>query len=144
MQRICYTAAMAAGSSQLVLDPETMDILVDRVAGELRDRLEAIVTELASPRTDASHLTVADVAERLGVARSTVYAHWREWGGFKLSDGDKAPIRFALEQLPANTADPRRPARHASEELPRPRRRRRRRKDLIVDAPRLNIPTDAA
>jgi transposase-like protein len=143
MQYICYIRPVPAGSSNLVLDQETMDTLVERVAGELRERLEMMVEELLTPMRDAEPLTVADVAERLGVARSTVYAHWREWGGFKLSEGEKAPIRFAVEQLPASTGDRRRPERYASEALPRPRRRRRRR-DLIADAPRLDTSTTAA
>lgn len=143
MQHICYTRSMPAGSVHLVLDQETMDTLVDRVAGELRERLETMVEELLTPMRDADPLTVAEVAERLGVARSTVYAHWREWGGFKLSGGEKAPIRFAVEQLPASSEGRRRPEHNAREALPRPRRRRRR-KDLIADAPRLDTSTTAA
>jgi hypothetical protein len=135
---------MPAGSAHLVLDQETMDTLVERVAGELRGHLETMFEELLTTRRAAEPLTVADVAERLGVARSTVYAHWREWGGFKLSEGEKAPIRFAVEQLPASTGDRGRSARYAGASMPRPRRRRRRRRnDLIADAPRFDTSSTA-
>ena len=121
------------------LDQETMDILVQRVAAELSDRLEAMIVALVAPRAEPEHLTVAEVAERLGVARSTVYAHWREWGGFKLSDADKAPIRFTSDVLPAGRSAGRRVAAQMPGALkPRPTpRRRRRRNHLIAVAPRL-------
>jgi hypothetical protein len=45
-------------------------------------------------------LTVGEVAEGFGVARSTVYAHWREWAGYKLGASAKAPIRFEGTDLP--------------------------------------------
>ncbi len=81
-------------------------------------------------------MTVDQVAARLHVTRSTVYAHWREWGGYKLGGGKRAPIRFDASNLPN----------HANENHDHSRRstppagkltRRPGQRALIVDAPRL-------
>jgi hypothetical protein len=37
---------------------------------------------------------VAELARRLGVARSTVYAHSAAFGAFRLGFGPRAPLRF--------------------------------------------------
>jgi transposase-like protein len=107
------------------IDEQTIELIAERVTSSLRRELEAIVGELHSARRP---LTVEDVAERFGVARSTVYAHWREWGGYKVSDAEKAPIRFdgaALSRL--------RPSSSGSGEAPtRPPARR----DLLHDNPK--------
>ena len=66
------------------------------------------------------------MAERFGVARSTVYAHWQEWGGYKLGESAKAPIRFARADLALG-----RSAKQPTDPPPtkrRPTRRRRRRR----------------
>ena len=128
---------MVTGATQVMLDQQTMDILVERVAAELREHLDSLVSELLVPTSTGDHLTVAQVAERLGVARSTVYAHWREWGGFKLSDGDKAPIRFPNGELLTGKADRRQPRQSNERRSTIPTRRRRRRAALISDAPRM-------
>jgi hypothetical protein len=82
-------------------------------------------------------LTVEQLAAQLGVARSTVYAHWREWGGYKLGTGPKAPIRFDADALPSARDDG--AASPGTEARPshKPARRRRTRRELIKDAPRL-------
>jgi transposase-like protein len=128
----------------LELDQETMDVLVHRVAAELSKQLEAMIADLVTPKAEPAHLTVADVAERLGIARSTVYAHWREWGGFKLGDAQKAPIRFPLDGLLTGAGASPRAAKQARQDPPLPQRRRRRRTNVIGDAPRLPIPSDFA
>lgn len=76
-----------------------------------------------------------------------MYAHWREWGGYKLGAGDKAPIRFNSTALPV--ARPpgvsRALADQAASQLadveptsaPKRSRSQRRRRDLITDTPRL-------
>lgn len=123
------------------IDEETIEQIAGQVISALRRDLEAIAEALAAPRTAGPQLTVEQVARRLGVARSTVYAHWREWGGYKLGTGEKAPIRFDGDSLPivaptSRPAERRDPGRQA-----KPRRRRRRR-DLLADAPRLIEPLD--
>ena len=123
----------------LEIDDETIALITERVAAALRDELEAIAISLVAHQNRGSQpLTVGEVAERFGVARSTVYAHWREWGGYKLGDGAKAPIRFEGTGLPAAT--PPEGAR-APQPVGRPRRRRRRR-DLISDAPPFDQPVE--
>jgi hypothetical protein len=117
------------------VNERTIDLIADRVIAALREDLEAITTELsAAPQ----QLTVEQVAQRLGVARSTVYAHWRDWGGYKLGASAKAPIRFDSEALPI-VRPPSAPAQPADlgRSPQRRSRRRQRRGDLLVDAPRL-------
>jgi hypothetical protein len=79
------------------IDEQTIGLIADRVTASLRRELELIANELTDARRP---LTVEDVANRFGVARSTVYAHWREWGGYKLGSGDKSAIRFDEKALP--------------------------------------------
>jgi transposase-like protein len=120
-----------------VVSAETIDLIAERVITALHDDLEAIAAELSAPTTEHKQLTVEQVAERLGVARSTVYAHWREWGGYKLGSGPKARIRFDSSEL-AVTRPARNPQRsRALEPAVKPARRQRQRRDLLVAAPRL-------
>lgn len=114
-----------------------IELIAQRVVTALRDDLEAIAAGLSSSTQLSEHLTVGQVAQRLGVARSTVYAHWREWGGYKLGRSDKAPIRFPSAELPVVNTEP--------TSLPTPLLhpkstravKKRRRRDLLADAPRL-------
>ncbi len=125
------------------VDEHAIELIAERVIEALRCDLKAIAGELATPATPDDQLTVEQVAGRLGVARSTVYAHWREWGGYKLGAGPKARIRFDSSALPV-VAPARKPPR-SGPELERvgrrPRGRRPRRK-LLVPAPRLSGPLD--
>jgi transposase-like protein len=131
------------GDELNALDEQTIELITERVIAALRQDLEAIAAELAPPDTTSAQLTVSQVARQLGVARSTVYAHWREWGGYKLGPGEKAPIRFDGSSLrivkpdaaPKRTTDMKATPRH------KPHKRTRRR-DLLVDAPRLFRPLD--
>lgn len=81
-------------------------------------------------------MTVDQVAARLGVTRSTVYAHWREWGGYKLGAGKRAPIRFDASSLPNQAAESHNRSRGSAPEAAK-RGRRPERRALIIDAPRL-------
>ncbi len=128
---------MLAGNDHVQADEQTVDLIAARVTAALRDDLEAMLVGFARPATGGQSLTVEQLATRLGVARSTVYAHWREWGGYKLGSSPKAAIRFNPSKLPA-------PRDHAAGhsptyEQPSPKRstRRRTRRGLIEDAPRL-------
>src|SRR4051794_25732344 len=85
------------------IDDETIALITERVVAALREELEAIATGLLTDN-GSQPLTVGDVADRFGVARSSVYAHWREWGGYKLGNSAKAPIRFEGPALPAATS----------------------------------------
>ncbi|HWD74140.1 MAG TPA: hypothetical protein VG371_03320, partial [Solirubrobacteraceae bacterium] len=114
----------------------TIELIADRVMAALRDDLETLAADLlgAAP---SEQLTVEQVARRLGVATSTVYAHWREWGGYKLGPGNKAPIRFDSTALPIVRPQlaPASPSSPAAES--KPARKRRKRSDLLGDVPRL-------
>lgn len=126
-----------------VMADQAIELIAQRVIEALRGDLEAIAAELAGSPGAGDQLTVDQVAHRLRVARSTVYAHWREWGGYKLGSGEKAPIRFdsnTLPTAPPTTGKPRKPPAAGSS---RPfKRRRREGRDLLVDAPRFVTPLD--
>lgn len=129
-------------SRHIEIEAPAIELIAQLVITALRADLEAIAAELAMPHGPAAQLTVDQVAQRLGVARSTVYAHWREWGGYKLGPSDKAPIRFDSVELPVGVAE-----REASRPTPvvhpaRTGARKRRRRDLLVGAPRLAATTE--
>jgi hypothetical protein len=118
--------------SRIDIDERVIDLITERVVDALRDELEAIALQLAGNGA-RSPLTVGQVAERFGVARSTVYAHWRDWGGYKLGGSDKAPIRFEEERLPvALSQNPRDGVQPAVSRA----NRRRRRRHLLKDNPK--------
>lgn len=124
------------------MNEQTIELIAQRVIAALREDLETIAAELSTATTGGEQLTVGQVARRLGVARSTVYGHWREWGGYKLGPGEKAPIRFDSSALPI--AGPRTTSRAPSRVVPslQPRRRKRRQRDLLADAPRITHTAD--
>jgi len=125
------------------VNEQAIQLIAEQVTAALREDLEAIAVELWSPSKSSEQLTVSQVARRLGVARSTVYAHWREWGGYKLGAGDKAPIRFDSNALPIATAAgaPKPPLTVKSGSKRQDKKRGRR--DLLVDAPKLVRPFDS-
>jgi hypothetical protein len=127
----------------LTMPEEAIDLIAQRVIDALRDDLQAVAAELAAPaQPSEQHLTVGQVAQRLGVARSTVYSHWRQWGGYKLGPGPKAPIRFDSRALPIVRQDRHQTPPQDAQRAPSRRRRRRPRRNLLADAPRLVEPTD--
>ncbi len=78
------------------LDPDQLDALADLVADRLAERLAA-----PAPRPGGL-VDAATVAERLGVARSWVYAHADELGAVRLGEKGKAKqggprLRFDLD-----------------------------------------------
>lgn len=115
------------------IDEQTVALITERVVAALRAELEAIAISLLA-ESGSQPLTVGEVAERFGVARSTVYAHWREWGGYKLSASAKAPIRFAGTDLPMPATAKPPPDTQPAAQPRRPRRRR----ELISDQPRFD------
>jgi transposase-like protein len=125
-----------------MIDERTIELIAQRVIIAIRADMEAITNGLSTPTT-TEQLTVGQVARQLGVARSTVYAHWREWGGYKLGTGDKAPIRFDISTLAAvrQTSEPHSSPAIQSTSL-RTRKRGARRRDLLTDAPRLDRASD--
>jgi len=97
-------------------DERRVELIAARVTAALRDELETVLAALAAPATSAQTLTVKQLAARLGVARSTVYAHWREWGGYKLGNGQKprsasTPTSSVSRATPQHGHDPSRPSR---------------------------------
>jgi transposase-like protein len=113
-----------------MIDETATKMIAAEVAESLRDELQALTARFV--RADAKpSMTVSKVAAHLGVTRSTVYAHWREWGGYKLGSGGKAPIRFEASKLPSHVSED-----HNGRDgrAPEPGRRRR---VLIADAPRM-------
>ena len=144
MQHICYSPRimLLQGDEYPAMNAQTIDLIAERVVAALRDDLEAIAAELSAPPKPTEQLTVDQVARRLGVARSTVYAHWREWGGYKLGTGEKAPIRFDSAALRMSEPNPTRRPPVAVTPTSRRAGKKRRRRDLLVDAPRLIQPLD--
>ena len=110
------------------LDDETIELITERVVAALRDELRALALAVIADKASRP-LTVGEVADRLGVARSTVYAHWRQWGGYKLGPGEKAPIRFDESRLPCAP-------RMEQSDAASPGSARRRRRELLQDNPR--------
>jgi hypothetical protein len=66
---------------------------------EIADSVVQRVSELLRPRLWFGLVDVADVARRLGVHESWVYAHADELGGIRLGESEKAPLRFDLERV---------------------------------------------
>lgn len=118
-------------------DDPALEIIASLVIDALREDLRELANALIAGEASADSLTVGQVARRLGVARSTVYTHWREWGGYKLGLGERAPIRFVASQLP-NPTSAKGAGTTGPVAAPAPRRTRRTRRSLIVDAPRLS------
>jgi transposase-like protein len=122
------------------IDDRVIERIAERVVVALREDLELLAAQFAKPEADSEQLTVSQIARQLGVAPSTVYAHWREWGGYTLGSGEKAPIRFDPNALPiaARKSARQRPAAATAVTTGagRPHRRRQRR-DLLQDAPRV-------
>ena len=125
------------------LDNDTIELIAARVAGMLRAELQIIVGDLAASNGQVRPLTVGEVADRFGVARSTVYTHWREWGGYKLSTGDKASIRFDHRALPERPLDEASSNRPRSEESGTRRKRQRSGRDVLRARPRFPRELDA-
>jgi DNA-binding transcriptional ArsR family regulator len=121
------------------IDDHAVGLIASRVAMALREELEALALRLGKTNGNESPLTVDDVAERLGVSRSTVYAHWREWGGYKLGQGEKAAIRFSANALPTHTGTSARSQRDGNGSDTTRRRSRDRRRPLLRGAPRLPV-----
>lgn len=91
-------------SQSNIIDERTVEVIATRVANAVKQELVEIATGIRARNDDDLALTVDDVAARFCVSRSTVYAHWREWGGYKLGSGDKAAIRFSPNSLPTQPA----------------------------------------
>ncbi|MBX5443242.1 MAG: helix-turn-helix domain-containing protein [Solirubrobacteraceae bacterium] len=72
------------------LDPH----FVEAVARRVLELLDSEDSNSARTRTEASLLTVAELAARYGVSRSWVYAHQRELGAMRLGSGPRARLRF--------------------------------------------------
>jgi transposase-like protein len=123
------------------IDETAAKLIAAEVAESLRDELQALTARLARADTRSS-MTVAEVATRLGVTRSTVYAHWREWGGYKLGSGEKAPIRFDASKLPKHVGQGGDEAENRGPRTTRRRRSRKLKRALIVDAPRMVEPME--
>jgi transposase-like protein len=134
---------LIADRDAAVMNDQAIELITERVVEALRTDLDAIVAELSTPGAP-EQLTVGQVAQRLGVTRSTVYAHWREWGGYKLGRGSRATIRFDTKALPAAPARPAPVVRRTltGESSTKRSRRRTGRRDLLVDAPRFAHPLD--
>lgn len=121
------------------IDAHTLELITSRVISALREELEIIAAELGGTNGSGSPLTVDDVAKRLGVARSTVYAHWREWGGYKLGNGQNAAIRFSAGALPTHGTPSTRRSQSGRGAAATSRRSPARRRPILRGAPRLPV-----
>jgi hypothetical protein len=121
------------------IDDDTLELITSRVVSAVREELGVIAAELRKTDMIGPPLTVDDVAELLGVARSTVYAHWREWGGYKLGKGEKAAIRFSAGALPTHGGMSTHRPRIGSAVGTTRRRSRGRRGPILRAAPRLPV-----
>ena len=119
------------------IDENVIEHIAARVADALRDELADIAARTMRPDPEQA-LTVDDVAKQLGVARSTVYTHWREWGGYKLGPGDKASIRFRPSDVPHQASRSSKAAQRGRPEPTRPTRSSRRR-TLVSGQARLPV-----
>jgi hypothetical protein len=68
---------------------------VEAIADSVVERM----SELIRPRLWLGLVDATDVARRLGVRESWVYAHADELGAIRLGDGEKARLRFDLERV---------------------------------------------
>ena len=87
------------------------------------------LAEVVDADTGAALLTAAQVAARLGVQRTWVYAHANELGVVRLGDGPRPRLRFdpAIVARLTNATTPRTTDTNLLPiRTPRPRRRRRR------------------
>jgi transposase-like protein len=121
------------------VDERVIELIASRVAWALKDELAEIAAALGQRTVSESALTVDDVAERLGVSRATVYAHWREWGGYKLGNGEKAAIRFSARTLPSHARTSSHPSRDDAGPATARRRPRVRGGPVLRGAPRLPV-----
>ena len=61
---------LRTSSDQRAVDEQTIELIAQRVVAAIRDDLDAIAAELSISPQATERLTVGQVAERLGVARS--------------------------------------------------------------------------
>jgi hypothetical protein len=72
----------------VTLDAEDIEAIARRVTQLLSTHPSGVV-----------YIDARELAERLGVERSWVYAHARELGGVRLGDGPRARLRFDVERV---------------------------------------------
>jgi hypothetical protein len=101
------------------------------------DDIEAIAGRIADliaqqPPQPPRLLDARELAARLGVRRSWVYAHARRLGPVRLGDGPLAPLRFDLQAARATIATP---APSATKDSESTRRARRRTERVPADLP---------
>lgn len=70
-------------------------VFVDAIARRLHELQQQPIRPIAV-RTAGELMTVAEVAKHLRVNPKWVYAHQKELGAIKLSDGPKARLRFDI------------------------------------------------
>ena len=98
-------------------------VLVTAVA-DLAELVAARVVEVLDQRErrGAGLATATEVAERLGVGKSWVYANQQRLGAIRLGHGPKARLRFDLEQATRAINDSREDGPRASRRRGRPRK----------------------
>jgi hypothetical protein len=79
--------------------PEGVARLTPADVEEIADTVVQRVSELLRPRLWLGLVDAADVARRLGVHESWVYAHADELGAIRLGERQKARLRFDLERV---------------------------------------------
>jgi hypothetical protein len=91
--------ASAAGEMSGDSERERVARLAPADVEEIADSVVQRVSELLRPRLWFGLVDAAEIARRLGVRESWVYAHADELGVIRLGDGERARLRFDLERV---------------------------------------------
>jgi hypothetical protein len=102
--RVQLISASALGTPSAHGTPEgreavsiDLDLLVDRIAERLLERVQAAAGTATAPGVHAL-VDASTVARSLGVSRQWVYEHRDELGAQRLGDGSRPRLRFDLDQ----------------------------------------------
>jgi hypothetical protein len=130
------TPTHGAGSPEVRLDVETIELLADRVASLLLRRL---APEPSAAQRPDRLLSAAEVSAWWGVKREWVYQHAAELGAIRIGDGERPRLRFDPDQVAVRLDRPRSTPPSAA---PQPRRHARRSPRIHADSEPLAFRAD--
>ena len=79
--------------------PSDLDAIASYVAESVADRVAATLEQVFATRLWIGLVDATDLARRLGVHESWVYAHANDLEAIRLGDGPKARLRFDLQRV---------------------------------------------